>query len=254
MKFNSIKFSKLSTFLYSIGLVIVFLEFALKFYGKSICQTEGCRVVESFVKGGDIVLLLIGMGLFATLLLLSFVKRFYFLHSLILISAMAVEGYLLAFQAFVIKEFCIFCLVVFTILLLSSLLRFLMGHRELVFAFVCFASLFLITYLVNPRISDFPSAKQNYVLVYSKDCPHCKEVIQFCEQMSIPIHKIEVDKVSGLMRALNLKSVPILYCNEGLEKKFILGAENIKGYLLTKNAFKQKEEGFCPLFEASECK
>ncbi len=252
MKF--LKMPKILTFLYLIGFVLVFLEFMLKFFGKSICQTEGCRIVESFVKGGDILLLLIGMGLFATLLFFSLTKKFDLLHSLILISALSTEGYLLSFQAFVIREFCIFCLVVFAILLLSSLLRFVMGRKELVFAFFCFASLFLITYLVNPHISDFPSAKQNYVLVYSKDCPHCKEVIQFCEQMSIPVHKIEADKISGLLKALNIKSVPVLYCNEGSEKKFIIGAENIKGYLLAKNAIKEKEEGFCPLFETSECK
>jgi hypothetical protein len=61
------KFNKLinkKSILYLLGFLLTTIETILHVSGKSLCQTEGCRIVESFVKGGDIVLLVSGMIFF----------------------------------------------------------------------------------------------------------------------------------------------------------------------------------------------
>lgn len=245
-------FSVFQVVSYFIGLSLILVEFFLKFYGKSICKTEGCRIVESFVKGGDIVLLLSGLILFSLLLFFAITKKFPLFHSIILITALSIEGYLVGFQSFIIKEFCLFCLSIFGILFLSAVIRLIQGRKEIAFAFITFASVFFIIYLVNPKINEFPSSQ--YVLIYSKDCPHCKEVIQFCKQMSIDVHALEAKEISGILKSLKINSVPVLFCNDGKEKKFIIGVDNIKGYLFAKAAPKQDSGEVCPIFAPSECK
>lgn len=238
--------------LYGAGLIITLSEFFLKFSGKSLCKTEGCRIVESFVKGGDVVLLISGLLLFSLLLFLAIIKKFPIFHSVILITALSIEGYLVGFQSFIVKEFCLFCLAIFGILFVSATIRLLQGRKEIAFAFISFASVFFIIYLVNPKINEFPSSQ--YVLIYSKDCPHCKEVIQYCKQMSIDVHALEAKEISGTLKSLKINSVPVLFCNEGKEKKFIIGVDNIKEYLFAKATPKQESGEVCPIFAPSECK
>ncbi|ODA44397.1 Vitamin K epoxide reductase [Thermodesulfovibrio sp. N1] len=235
-------------------MILTTVEFIFQLIGKSLCQTEGCRIVESFVKGGDIVLLIFGIFLFTILFFLSFKKgqKADYSHSLILIIALTVEGYLLGFQSFILKEFCVFCLTIFGFLFIATIYRFMQGRRELIYAFVCFLAVFFIIYIVNPQINEFPSSR--YVLVYSKDCPYCNEIIKFCEQFSIPVKTIEANEIGGILKSLKINSVPVLFYNDDLEKKFIIGNDNIKTYLLTKVTPQQNSSEVCPIFAPSECK
>lgn len=243
---------------YLIGFFVTMFELIFHFFGKTLCRTEGCRAAESFVKGGEIILLVSGFILFSILSLISFkepenkISIRGYIHSLLLVIALSAEGYLVGFQAFIIKEFCLFCITVFSILIMASLIRFINKRKEMVFVFVSFVSVFFMTFLVNPQIGTIPSSP--YVLVYSKDCPHCKEVIQFCKQHSISVEAVEVQKVSSALKSLNINSVPVLLCNEGNEKKFIIGSDEIKKYLLAKAPSNSSEEGTCPIFEPKECK
>lgn len=249
-----VKNFKLSSVVYLIGFLLVLAETIFHVYGKSLCTTEGCRIVESFVKGGNLVLLISGLILFGTLFFLSFYpqksKWIEYIHSGILVMALSAEGYLLGFQAVIIKEFCLFCLTVFGILLVSSLLRVFEKRFEIIFAFAGFASVFLITYLVNPELAQMPGEN---VLVYSKGCPHCEEVIQFCKMQSISVQLIEAKEVAGTLKSLKIEHVPVLFCDEGATKKFIIGKDNIKEYLLTKASQTNTEEGICPILENKKC-
>ncbi len=240
------------SFLYLLGLLLTTSELLAKIFGNSLCTSEGCRIVETFVRGGEIILVVGGVLLFGVLLFLSISGRFSLIHSTILIAALAVEGYLLGFQSFIIREFCVFCLAVFSIIFIATFLRFLKGKRELSFAFLSLISVFFITYLVNPGFSAFPESR--YVLLYSKDCPHCKEVIQYCKELSIPVETIEAKNVAGTLRAMGINSVPVLLCNEDTEKKFILGVDSIKEYLFAKAGSVKETKGVCPIFTPSECK
>lgn len=255
---SKIKKIKISSLFYLSGFLFILAETILHIYGKSVCSTEGCKVVESFVKGGNLVLLIAGLILFGTLFfisfhkfsesLISFVEK---VHSSILIIALSIEGYLLGFQTFIIKEFCVFCFTVFGILFLSSLFRIFERRLEIILAFTGFISVFFMTYVINPEINQIPS--NQYVLVYSKGCPHCEEVIQFCKSHSISIQTVEAKKLAGILKSLKIEHVPILVCDEGETKKFIIGQDNIKEYLLTKASTTNTEQGVCPIFEKEKC-
>lgn len=241
--------------IYLIGFLLISIEIIFQLIGKTLCITEGCRVVESFVKGGDILLLILGLILFSILFFLSLNKlleRFRiikeYMHSLVLIMALSGQGYLLSFQSFVVKEFCVFCITVFTVLFISCILRLLQKRLELAFAFTSFLSVFLITYFVNLEIGRIPSSQ--YVLVYSKDCPHCEEVIQFCKSHSISVQTVEAKNLRSTLQSLKIEAVPVLFCDEGGTKKFIIGQDNIKQYLLTKASQYNSDGGFCPIFNS----
>jgi len=248
----------LNSLFYLAGFLLVLTEAIFHISGKSLCTTQGCRIVESFVKGGDLVLLIAGLILFGSAFFLSIYKFpqkikpiVEYVHSGILIIGLSVEGYLLGFQTFIIKEFCLFCLTVFGILFISSLLRLFEKQFEMSFAFAGFVSVFLMTYFVNPAIAQIPS--HQYVLIYSKDCSHCEEVIQFCKAHSISIQAVQVSSLAGTLRSLKIEHVPVLFCDEGATKKFILGQDNIKEYLLSKAPQTNTQEGLCPIFEKEKC-
>jgi len=109
---SNLKKSNAVSLIYLFGLLLTSAELISHFLGKSLCTTGGCRIVESFVKGGDLVLLIIGVVLFGSLLFISLSKHRILnnIHLLILISAMCVEGYLVGFQLFIIHEICVFAL------------------------------------------------------------------------------------------------------------------------------------------------
>lgn len=77
-----------------------------------------------------------------------------------------------------------------------------------------------MTYIINPEINQIPS--NQYVLVYSKGCPHCEEVIQFCKSHSISIQTVEAKKLAGILKSLKIEHVPILVCDEGETKNLLL--------------------------------
>ncbi|WP_353684318.1 hypothetical protein V4D30_00615 [Thermodesulfovibrio sp. 3907-1M] len=255
---SKFRFQSLTLVFYLIGFVVVLAETIFHIYGKSLCLAEGCRIVESFVKGGDLILLIAGLVLFGVLIFLSSYKfpekikpLIEYIHSGILIAALSVEGYLLGFQLFIIKELCIFCLTVFGILFISICLRLFKKRLEMVYAFAGFVCLILITYFVNPEINLIPSSR--YVLVYSRGCPHCEEVIQFCKTHSISVQTIEAKEISGILRTLKIEHVPVLFCDEGTTKKFIVGQAEIKEYLLSQAPQTTTQEGVCPIFEKEKC-
>lgn len=238
---------------YLIGFLTVVAELIHKIQGRSLCPTEGCRVVENFVRGGEVVLLIVGLLLFGTLFLLSLLRKSETLHSVILISALTVEGYLVGFQSFVLGEFCLLCLFVFLMIVIASLLRLIEGRKEVAIAFIGFASVFFITFLVNPKLTELSS--KSPVLIYAKNCPSCKEIIEFCRVNKIDVNKVEATKVVGLLKSLNINSVPVLYTNESSERRFIIGADRIREYLLAKVPPKESSTGeVCPIFTPKECK
>lgn len=240
---------------YLAGVILTSAETAYHFSGKSLCETEGCKITQSFVKGGEIVLLLGGIFLFGILFSLTLFEQTKIferlkrsrIEEIILTTALAAEGYLIGFQSFIINQFCLFCIIVFGILLISVTTRIIQGRKELIVAILICISVFFTTYLVNSQTGYIKSSP--YVLIYSKDCSHCEEVIQFCKLHSISVETVEAKKVSGTLKSLGIESVPVLFCNEGAEKKFIIGTDSIKGYLLAKTISNQKTEGTCPIFE-----
>jgi len=236
--------------LYFIGLLFVITEIMLQCSGKSLCTSSGCRTAELFT-GNSMVLLTAGAAAFLCLILTSFFRKLAFARFLILTSALSVEGYLVAFQSFVIKEFCLFCMAVFVVFVLSVLMNILQKRPEYTVSLAGFLCVLSAVYLVNPGVNEIP--RERYVLIYSKDCPHCEETIRFCRERNIPVSMIDARKVVGTLKSLGLDVVPVLVCNDKDEREIFAGSEKIKEYLISLHAPSEPEDidfsgGMCTIF------
>lgn len=217
--------------LYITGLLLVLTEIIMQYSGKSLCTSSGCRTAELFVSN-SMVLLAAGAAVFLCLTLASFFRKLAFIRFLILTSALSVEGYLVAFQSFIIREFCLFCMVVFAIFVFSVLVNILQKKPEYIISLAGFLSVLSAVYLVNPGVNEIP--RERYVLIYSKDCPHCEETIRFCRERNIPVSMIDARKVVGTLKSLGLDVVPVLVCNSNRnEREIFAGSEKIKEYLIS---------------------
>lgn len=221
-----------SLFLF-MGFLLTTVEFILNLNNSSLCHTQGCSVVDSFAKS-ETLMVLAGAGFFGISFLLSLLKRIPYREQIInilLIAALSVEGYLLGFQTFIVHTFCLFCLIVASLIVVTSVFRFLlMKQTSIIYGFLSLAIVFTATWFVNPSIEVLPDTQ--YTLIYSKDCPHCHQVIEFCEKNNVNIPKIEVTKIKGVCRSFGINQVPVLVCNcNPQEKRIIQGDKAIIGKL-----------------------
>lgn len=232
--------SERSFFFVSIlGALFVLLETLLQSYGKSICGGVGCQLVAKYTRFGDLSVLLIGLGTFSLLALLSYLvtsrnrqglSRFI---DLLLIAALAGEGFFTGYQAFRLHAACFFCLTVFAFLVLLGLLRLLAGHKQVLAGFAAMATVFLLFYLVLPaeQSAALPVDRQT-VLLYSKSCKHCAELLKELDEKKIVVEHVLVDDYVGLLKSIGVEGVPTLYVNNGKQKLFLTGKQAILDHLL----------------------
>ncbi len=221
-----------------LGALFVLTEAVLQSMGKSICSTEGCHLVARYARYGDVSILVLGMLLFAVLFLLSIkslkssdpaLDKFI---DLILVAALASEGFFTGYQAFRLHAACVFCLVVFGLLLILGLLRLLSGHREILAGFVSLIAVFSLFYLVLPEQQSIalpPDKKM--VLFYSEGCTYCAEVLKAIDENKLGVDHVLVKEYTGFLKSMGIESVPTLYVNNGNEKTFLTGKDPILAYL-----------------------
>jgi glutaredoxin len=219
--------------------IFVVTEIIMQSFGKSICQTEGCKVVAQYVRYGDISILLIGLATFSLLTVLSFLELFLnkpnagpFIN-LVLIVSLACEGFFTGYQAFSIHTPCLFCLIIFAFMVVLGIIRLLAGEREIIAGLVSLAAVFSMLYLVLPAGApvDLP-ANDHFILFFSKDCKHCAEVIQNLDEKKIEVKHIEVNAYSAFLKSMGIDTVPTLMVNVPTQKLFITGKDAILRYLL----------------------
>lgn len=220
--------------------IFVLTEIIMQSFGKSICLTEGCKVVAQYVRYGDISILLIGLVTFSFLTVLSILELFVnkpnagpFIN-LVLIVSLACEGFFTGYQAFSIHTPCLFCLIIFAFMVVLGIIRLLAGEREIIAGLLSLAAVFGMLYLVLPAGGvpvDLP-ANDHFILFFSKDCKHCAEVIQNLDEKKIEVKHVEVNAYSAFLKSMGIDTVPTLMVNVPSQKLFITGKEAILRYLL----------------------
>jgi uncharacterized membrane protein len=222
----------------SIGMLFVLTEIIMQSLGKSLCFTGGCKVVAQTVRFGESSILLIGLLLFISLALftaLSLVRlrpAFERLINFILIVALACEGFFMGYLAFRLGSFCIFCVIVFSLLVTLGILRLLSRHHEVVAGFGACAAIFSLLYLVLPvGVTINMPERERLVLFYSTDCKYCAEVMAELERNNIVAKHVKVGAYAGLLKSIGIEGVPTLLVNEPNQKVFITGEEAIRRYM-----------------------
>ncbi|MGE5173644.1 MAG: vitamin K epoxide reductase family protein [Betaproteobacteria bacterium] len=208
-------------------------------FGKSICFSEGCRMTAQYARFGDISILFAGLFLFASLTALAATglritrQSIDRLINLILIVALAGEGFFMGYLTFRIHTICIFCVIVFGLLIALSTLRLLTGEKEIIAGFVALAVVFSLQYLILPAGAtvNFP-ANDRLILFYSKDCKHCTEIMKELEDSHMVVTHLAVNEYAGFLKNMGIEHVPTLMVNDQYQKIFLTGKDAISRYLL----------------------
>lgn len=242
-------FNKIFLAVSSLATIFVLAEIIMQFFGKSICQTEGCKVVAQHVRYGDLSILFIGIVTFSLLAILSYLHLYLNkegldpLINLILIVSLACEGFFSGYQAFSIHIPCVLCLIILGIMVTLGILRLLAGETGLIAGFVSLIAVFSMFYLVLPATSSVSlPADDRFILFYAKDCRHCAEVMKALDEKKIVVKHVEVGEYSAYLKSMGIDTVPTLMVNAPYQKLFITGKDSILNYLIACTASPEVKE------------
>jgi hypothetical protein len=231
-------YGKLFLAVSSIGALFVLIEIIMQSLGKSLCFTGGCKVVAQMVRFGELSLLFIGLFLFISLALLTGLSlarsrpELERLINFILIIALACEGFFMGSLAFRFNSLCIFCVIVFSLLVTLGILRLLSRHHEVLAGFGACVAIFSLLYLVLPvGVTITVPEHERLVLFYSTECKYCAAIMAELEQNNIVAKHVKVGAYAGLLKSIGIEGVPTLLVNEPNQKIFITGEEAIRRYM-----------------------
>ena len=255
----------------SIASVIVGLQaIAGLVFGTIICPNAGCKVVESLTAIPPLYLNLLGLIFFQVVfwglrLQKGPSKAPLDLLGLLLTCGLVFESALLAYQIFVARSFCGYCLLIFALVLALNLLY---GRRQMAAgAAVCAATLVafaVLTFIPTGVLSLSEPLKtaafglrscskptKEVYLIFSSNCPYCENVLQTlsncnsCDLYLNPVDRIDsIDHIElepnpnfspainrFVLSVLGIDSVPVLVVKNDDGYRFIKGEAGIVNYV-----------------------
>jgi len=235
---NKEKINGLFTKVAIIGVVWVGLELVMGIFHKSVCTSSGCTMAASFNRYPEFVMLSIGILLFIVLGILKKKKKEKLLD-VILIGALASEGYLQGFEIFVAHTFCIFCTVTFLIILILFIIRVKENKDMLLKGLSAFGFAFITVFLVNNPTLNI---KDQYTLLYLPGCPHCEHTEGFLNSMHLKYDKIDASHHKGLIMSMGIDEAPILFVKEPYGYKILVGSDSIESFFNKSQKPSQKDQ------------
>ena len=237
-----------------------------------ICFSGGCEIVDSQTTIPPLFFNAFGLAFFLAVFWgVWFGRRsekLQFYVRILLLAGLAGEGVLVSFQYFVVKSFCTYCLIIFSLIALLNLMGSL---RQVVTCVVIFSSV-VIAFSTLQFTAKTPESKATgikdlekgayavlmgeekkpkLVLFFSSTCPHCEKVIKSMQQGTTctisfnPMSKVTKFPLTGaipneyydigvnraFMTSLDRTYVPILLVEEQLRLEIIGGGNAILDYL-----------------------
>lgn len=225
------------------GTLFVLVEIAMNLWRTSLCTTEGCKTVARYARYGDISLLIPGALVFLLLSILSKPGSDRFgqyqdkLISTILCAAIASEGFLVGYQVFRLHVPCWFCLAVFALFVLLGIIWLIAGRWEIIGGFAGFAVVFAFFYLTLPTVTGTETLgdhldNNHLTLFYSSSCTSCEEIERLCSDCNIVLNKVDADEHFALLEGMHIYEIPVLFVNDGEEKRVLIGKTKIREFLL----------------------
>ena len=205
-------------------------ETYLKLQHTSLCGEVGCKLAGELLNFDAMYLNYFGLaGVFILMLLgvLSLTSKFYeSLFFIGLYSAIAFEATILSYQFVSNPEPCIFCLGIFSSLLLIALFSQI-KHFAITIATVLAIFIGLNTLAVTKNKS-FATESGNY-LIQSESCPHCKKVKAYFAEHSIPYTPLSTKEASArsFLKFVGIQSIPALIIKEKSKTTLITGDKKI---------------------------
>ncbi|NOR56261.1 MAG: hypothetical protein GQ531_08640 [Sulfurovum sp.] len=222
-------------------LAYIAVETYLKLQHTSLCGEVGCKLAGELLRFNPIYLNYVGIAgsfmlmVFGTLSLKS--KVFETLFFMSLYAAIAFEGTILSYQFVANPEPCIFCLGIFSSLLLIALAA---NYKHFLTIVAMVLAIFVgLNTLAVTKNKSFITAPGNY-LIQSKTCPHCIKVKGYLKDNNIAYTGIPTTEASArsFLKFVSTKSIPVLVIKEKMTTKLITGDKAIIAHF---EALKVKE-------------
>jgi|GEM_PF-797840 len=211
------------------GVIYTALELILLHHHSSICTSQGCEFVSSFAVFGENAVIWLGIDYFA---LLALYLWFEYRYVLLVTLGLTVEGYLLAFQLFIVHTICYFCLGVFFLIFTISLVL-LFGKKMPFYQYSYLFTIFFIVYMIRVPYVDL-SQGNNY-LFYSPTCPHCHQTIEYLKQHKINVNLVNADDYKSFLNSFGINQVPCLVAKDKTGNlHIIVGESEIEKYFIEK--------------------
>lgn len=218
------------------GIAYTILELILLYHHTSICTSQGCEFVSSFAVFGENAVIWLGIAYF---IILSLSLRFGHRYVLFITLGLTAEGYLLAFQLFVVHTICYFCLGVFSLIFIISLIL-LFSKKMSLTKYLYPLTIFLMVYMI--RIPYVDLSQGNNYLFYSPTCPHCHQTIEYLKQHKISISLINADNYKAFLNSFGINQVPCLVAKDKTGNlHIIVGESEIEKYFIEKTGVQKIE-------------
>jgi glutaredoxin len=215
------------------------VETYLKLQNSSLCGQVGCKLAGELLNFDPIYLNYFGLVSVFLLILIGYKslknKFFEALFLIGLYSAIAFEATILSYQFAVNPEPCIFCLSIFSSLLVIVLFA-QVRHFAITLATVLAIFIGIQTLAVTKNKAFITDS--GYYLIQSKTCPHCIKVKGYLKENKIDYTAISTKEASArsFLKFVNTTSIPVLVVKEKFDTRMITGDENIIAYFESKNA------------------
>jgi len=238
------------------------------FVGTELCTSSSCHVVSHFSKLNGFYMSLLGFLYFSAVSLVGFLtemhgfsheplqrlseffKRNERLFGWFVFSGLLFEAVLLGRQFFDLNVVCKFC---FAVAVLTLLTGFSYAYEKkrpemaVLFAVVMFAMWLTPMNLSTPFESAFPllddkGVRNEMVLIYSPDCPHCHEVMSWCRKRGLNLLLCPKDKALAFLKVNGIKFVPALFVKENSQMMLLSGKNRILSFLNERNSGNTLEE------------
>lgn len=223
----------------ALSTLTLLVEAVLQLFGKSICATEGCKVVTQFTRFGDLTMVLLGLGTLALITILaarelrSVSTRSEGVINFLLVVSLTGEGFFVGYQLFRLDAVCVFCLGVFGIFVVLGGLRILSGQREVIAGFGALLAVLSLFYLILPAGGTALPRDAKYLLFYSADCRYCSEIRKELAEKKLDVRHVAIHEYAATLKSLGIEHVPTLMVNGPQEKIFLTGTDAIRRHLLT---------------------
>lgn len=230
-------------------------------YGSIICPNSGCKIIESLTVISPLHLNFLGLIFFQSVfwgLRLQKNKSTPAVDflGLLLIAGLVFDSVLLAYQIFVARTFCGYCLLIFVMVLALNLLY---GKRQLVTGVITVAvtlfSFSALTFIPTGVLSQAEPLKtasygvkscsaptKEIYLIFSANCPYCENVLQTlrnCNSCDLYLNPIDnIDALTDMQLELNPQFAPginrLVLGILGIDSVPVLVVKSADGYRLIK--------------------
>lgn len=245
-----------------IGSITVLVQIVLEMVlGSSFCPNDGCSIIEGLTIITPIYLNILGLLFFQTVFWsLGYQKNKskcdFDPIGLALISGLAFEAVLVSYQVFVVKTLCVYCLFIFTLVLLLNLLyglrqiaagAMILAAVILPFAILIFSPIGALSKSYSLKTAAYglkscSAPTKEVYLFFSTNCSHCRNVIKVlnnCNSCSLYLNPIEdvsdidfhgLEKISTFAPEMNRLVLSVM----GIESIPVLVVKSAEGYLFIK--------------------